>query len=578
LYRRVTGVDIRTLPLRPEEVFVLSRVDGQSDTGAIAVATGIAPTRVAEHLRRLEELGTVRRTAPATTTQMHRSPSQAPRSPSQAPHSPSQFPRSPSQAPRAPSLAPPAPSQFPRSPSQAPRPTPMAARPSSPAPRTPVGAARPPPATPAPASAPSHPEIDQSLSISVELQARILDLSARLAELDHFELLGVPREAERATIKRAYFTMIGTFHPDTYFGKRLGAFTKRMEKIFQRLTEAHDILSNRKSREEYEGYLTALGRTRGLDPSSHPPASVQDLERLLLQAERAAKQAAPPSPPPAKPAPVPARRTPPAAAPPPKASPTAARPALKPPPLPQAPRTPSHRPVQLVDDPVARRQALARKFGRTNLNSSPPAAPEPEKIETRAARQSAAARELHQRYQHRKTAIRDQRIERFAKAAEEAIASGNNVSALNTLKIARTLSGGDVAVVARIEELEKQLGSTVADSYLQRARYEESNGHYAEAARSYTRAARGQLNAEVLRSAAECYLKAGVELRLAGDLAKEAVQLAPNRSDLRLTLAKIYEAAGMPQSAVRELERAIELSPDSERIKQWLKRLQRGGV
>ena len=48
--------------------------------------------------------------------------------------------------------------------------------------------------------------------------------------------------------------------------------------------------------------------------------------------------------------------------------------------------------------------------------------------------------------------------------------------------------------------------------------------------------------------------------------------------DLVLTLAKIYEAAGMQQSAQRELERALELTPESDRIKQWLKRIKRGGV
>jgi tetratricopeptide (TPR) repeat protein len=230
-----------------------------------------------------------------------------------------------------------------------------------------------------------------------------------------------------------------------------------------------------------------------------------------------------------------------------------------------------------VDDPVARRQALARKFGLTG-NSLAPEAPDEDKIRAEAARHSAAARELHDRYQHRKGAIRDHRIARFAKAAEDAIAAGNNVSALNTLKIARTLSSGESGAGARLDELEKQVGSTVVESYVQRARYEETNGHYEEAARSYTRAARGSPSADMLRSAAECYLKAGVELRLAGELAREATQLAPDRSDLRLTLAKIYEAAGMPQNAVRELERALSLTPNSDRIKQWLKRLQRGGV
>lgn len=471
VYERIETVDVRTLPLTPEEAFVLSRVDGKSETQAIAMATGLEPGRVSMHLLRLQALGGIRDSSGA----------------------------------------------------------------------------------PGPSSGRWAADIDHSLGLGVELQTRILDIFARLSELDHFQLLGVQMGAERAAIKRAYFSMIGAFHPDTYFGKELGGFTKRMEKIFQRLTEAHDVLSNPQAREEYEAYLLALGRTRGLEESSAaPPPNMEDLEQLLIQAERAAKRpnraSTPPSP---------------------------ARPAMQPPPLPQ--KHESRRPVEMVDDPVARRQALARKFGLAGASTPPAAPPEPSASE-QAARRTAAVKDLHLRYKHRKGAIRDQRVERFAAAAEEALASGNTVSALNTLKIARTLSGGDITTVERLGELEKQLGSTVADSYLERARYEETNGHYEEAARSYTRAARGRPSADVLRSAAECYLKAGVELRLAGELAREAVQMAPDRADLRLTLAKIYEAAGMQQNALRELERALEITPDSDRIKQWLKRIKRGGV
>jgi tetratricopeptide (TPR) repeat protein len=202
-----------------------------------------------------------------------------------------------------------------------------------------------------------------------------------------------------------------------------------------------------------------------------------------------------------------------------------------------------------------------------------------ENIREQAARRTAAVKELHQRYKHRQNSIKEQRVERFAQAAEASLAAGNTVSALNALKIARSLSGGDIGTGERLEALEKQLGSTMVDAYLERARYEENNGQHEQAARSYTRAARGgQPNADVFRSAAECYLKAGVELRLASELAREAVQIAPNRVDLRLTLAKIYEAAGMQQSVQRELERALELTPESDRIKQWLKRIKRGGV
>lgn len=556
IYERISSVDLRALPLGPEEAFVLSRVDGKSDTRAIAGATGLGAERVAIHLYRLEELGAVRPrlTARENAVSIH------------------------------PSVA-------------AGVDTPLASDPAPPSTFDVAAAKR------------AYPEVDESLDIPPEIQVRILELSAKLGELTHFEVLGVPLTADRSAVKRAYFSMIGDFHPDSYFGKSVGGFTKRMEKIFQRLTEAHDVLSNAKAREEYESYLKALGHTRRLEAAATAVPDVQDLEQLLLQAEREARQPAPPrgsAQPERGPAAPAATPTAPAAVTPvvagpvstgraatgPVAAPAAvtppaprvsqpaprARVAVAPPPLPQ--RQPSRRPVEMVDDPAARRQALARKLG---LAPPPPrvSAPPPSseaQVREQAARRSAAVKDLHQRYQHRRGAIREQRIERFARVAEEALASGNAVSALNALRIAQTLSGGDIAVMERLGELEQQLGATVADTYLERARYEETNGNYEQAARSYTHAARGRPSADVLRSAAECYLKAGVDLRTGAELAREAVQLSPERVDLRLTLAKIYEAAGMQQSLIRELERALELTPGSERITTWLKRVQRGGV
>jgi curved DNA-binding protein CbpA len=513
VYERSEATDLRALPLGPEEAFVLSLVDGVLDADAIATAAGLDPAKVSGHLARLRELGAIR-VAPPRAIASRRHSAAAPRA---------------------------------------------SGRPSAP------------PTASLISKAPHSGEVDTSLSISVELQTRILDLSARLPDLDHFQVLGLEMSADRGQVKRAYFSMIGTFHPDTYFGKRLGSFTKRMERIFQRLTEAHDVLSNAKSREEYESYLRVLGRTRAVEElADRPPQSMEDLEALLIQAERAAAKA--PSTP-MRPTSPPSGATP-VVVPPPPARPAKAPPAM--------PRAPSLRPqVEMVDDPVARRQALARKFGKTVVVVAPSPAPpvmNEENIREQAARRTAAVKELHQRYKHRQNSIKEQRVERFAQVAEAALAAGNTVSALNALKIARSLSGGDIGTGERLEALEKQLGSTMVDAYLERARYEENNGQHEQAARSYTRAARGQPNADVFRSAAECYLKAGIELRLASELAREATQIAPNRVDLRLTLAKIYEAAGMQQSAQRELERALELTPESDRIKQWLKRIKRGGV
>jgi tetratricopeptide (TPR) repeat protein len=340
------------------------------------------------------------------------------------------------------------------------------------------------------------------------------------------------------------------------------------------MTEAHDVLTNRLARAEYEAYLQARGRTGSGDPGSEPDA-FENLERLLSQAERQSRDR------PEDDAAAVAsdetvdrvsRMVPPPL--PPRDSRLSA-PSVKPPPLPTGSLPPE--PVRMVDDPAARRQALARKLGL----APPPTTTAEDKEEAQRAqsmRQRAVAKDLRNRYQHRKTDISDQRVGRYIAAVEESLAAGNPVSALNAVKIAHTFIEPGTSLAGRLQQLETEASALLADSYLERARYEETNGHYEEAARSYTRSARGRPSSDVLRSAAECYLKAGTDLRQAGELAREAVQIAPKRVDLRMTLAKVYETAGMAQSATQELTRALEMAPENDRIKQWLKRLQRGGV
>ena len=55
----VPGVDMKSLPIGPEEAFVLSRVDGSATSGDIALATGLDRARVNQALDRLRDLGAV---------------------------------------------------------------------------------------------------------------------------------------------------------------------------------------------------------------------------------------------------------------------------------------------------------------------------------------------------------------------------------------------------------------------------------------------------------------------------------------------------------------------------------------
>jgi Flp pilus assembly protein TadD len=95
---------------------------------------------------------------------------------------------------------------------------------------------------------------------------------------------------------------------------------------------------------------------------------------------------------------------------------------------------------------------------------------------------------------------------------------------------------------------------------------------------SYERAARGKPSAQVYERAAHCLLESGGDMRRAGELAKKATALAPRAAEPRVTLAKIYVQAGMKESALLEFERAAQLAPDDDSIKDWVKRLKRGEV
>jgi curved DNA-binding protein CbpA len=407
-----------------------------------------------------------------------------------------------------------------------------------------------------PAEAEAETEPDSSLELELELQQRILDLHRRLDWLDHFQVLELDQGADRKAVKKAYFACIGTFHPDRYYKRKIGHFTRKIERIFQRLTEAHDTLSDPNARKEYEQYLAAQRRTRALD------TELQDESALLAQVELLLKQAQ-------EQAAEQARRE----------HQLALRAPSMPPPVPVTPKAvpkPAAPTVRLVDDPAARRRALARKLGRAPTPSSPP--PEPAPVITSGERHAAAADDLKRLYERRMHELQRNQIDRYITTADEALAAGNTVSALNALRIAAGLAPSDARLAERLTSLEMQVAASMADSYLEQARYESNNGHHIEAAQSYMRAARGKPSADVLQSAAECYLKAGTELRQAADVARQAVGMAPERVDLRLTLARVYEAAGMKQSAVGELQRVLEMSPSNIKVKEWLKRIERGGV
>ena len=307
-------MDLRTLPIGPREAFVLSLVDGSCNVDDIVLATGIERDTVKDALLRLRELGAV------------------------------VFGDGSGPAPRA-DAAP--------------------YREATAAVREAHRIARPVTESVEPACASPHPspalydpaELEETCDLDLDRKKRILDLYHRLDELDHYALLEVRPDAEKDAIKAAYFRVVGVFHPDKYFGKQLGSFRAKLERVFSRLTEAHDVLTRRRTRQAYDEYLRLERRAQDLNPSRPGAAAVgAELERArqrLLDATRTLARTSTrargrPRPRPAARQPACVRRSP--RGPPIKSS-AAARPRApaltrgRPPRLrPAAPRSPGHRP------------------------------------------------------------------------------------------------------------------------------------------------------------------------------------------------------------------------------------------
>ncbi|WP_404371929.1 tetratricopeptide repeat protein [Corallococcus coralloides] len=96
-------------------------------------------------------------------------------------------------------------------------------------------------------AAPAAPAVDAAMAEEVDLEPDqkrdIIEMERSLDGMDHHAVLGVARGASPQEVKQAYYNASRRFHPDRYFGKNLGSFRARLERIFKRLTDAHNALS-----------------------------------------------------------------------------------------------------------------------------------------------------------------------------------------------------------------------------------------------------------------------------------------------------------------------------------------------
>ncbi len=119
----------------------------------------------------------------------------------------------------------------------------------------PAPAARAPVVAPVIAGQPPVVEKTQPLPALDRRRLEILGRHASLEQMNHFEVLGVARDATTAQVREAYFGLARRFHPDGHHEPALSDLREPLEKIFRRLGEAYEVLCHPRAREHYEQEL-----------------------------------------------------------------------------------------------------------------------------------------------------------------------------------------------------------------------------------------------------------------------------------------------------------------------------------
>lgn len=89
---------------------------------------------------------------------------------------------------------------------------------------------------------------------------------------DYYEILGLPREASEAEIKKAYRKLVRDHHPDA------NPDDPGAEERFKELTEAYEVLSNPESRRAYDTYGHQIPRAgAGTRGAADPFGGFQDI-------------------------------------------------------------------------------------------------------------------------------------------------------------------------------------------------------------------------------------------------------------------------------------------------------------
>jgi tetratricopeptide (TPR) repeat protein len=348
---------------------------------------------------------------------------------------------------------------------------------------------------------------EESCDLDPALQVRLDTMVLALSTATHYEVLTVKEDADKKTIKRAYYELAALLHPDRHFRKQLGRYKAKMNDVFVRITLACETLTDPLKRASYD---------RGLPPG-----------RASAPGKVSAPAAAPRGPVSAMPA-----------------APTAAPPVKS-----------SVAPPQ--SDP-ARRGVFAARLSRAPAADRAPARPPSKRP---SGDPTAPASDPLRRFFATKVQEGGRvRARVFVDAGNYALAKEDLVGAAQNYRLALQCHD-DPEIRGALEAVEGKAAAQTFERAMREATVAEKAERWDEAVQRYGKAYAAIPGAQVAERLANALRMQGSDLRRAVKMAEDAVLREPQNVVHHVTLGAACADAGLWTRARSEADRALALAP-----------------
>ncbi len=408
------------------------------------------------------------------------------------------------------------------------------------------------------------------IDLSDEDRTAIDHFHALRQDATHYELLGVAVDADRKTVRDAYFALSKRFHPDVYFKREIGPYRERVEGIFRALTRAYDVLGNAKQRAAYdqllksEGVVPSAPATTTAPIAAAPPAStIHPPPHATPPAgmREIATQTRPGGPSPLNPATAPTQAAP-------SRAPSYPQGVVVPPSLrsvveasPRVSHTPSMPPPSSsapVDEAVRARalEAMARRLGAAGKRPAVATAPAPAMPSAQQIAEERAAR-----------------VASLVQKGEECQKANDLGGALEAFKNALQIAKDDAGIKARIDAI-TQLGKVqVVADHIEKAKEATRERNLEAAAMHWEKAWEGRREDPMLLLNAAEILARLKEYKRAAELAQRVIAMDPKLAKAHQILATVFTEAGLRASARSAIENLARLDPNHASLKELREKL-----